>query len=488
MADITELRTRFEAAGQAHVLRFYDTLDGEAQAALAGELAEVDLDVLARFHSRAMAACEETFSDPSASAPLHAIEAEDAVGKDQLDTWWAGGLDAVAAGEVAAVLLAGGQGTRLGSSQPKGCYDIGAPSGKSLFQLQAERIAKVQALAAAKAGKPAGSVVIPWYIMTSAPTDAPTQAFFTDNEWFGLAQDQIMFFQQGTLPCLTVDGKLILESAGKLARAPDGNGGIYEALDKRGVLADMEARGVKYVHTYCVDNCLAKVADPVFIGYCVAAGVGVGVKVIPKLEPAEKVGVLALRDGVTHVLEYSELPKELAEKRTDDGSLVYSAANIVNHFYTVDFLKATASTYLHDMVHHVAHKKIPHVSDDGSETIKPTSNTGIKLELFIFDVFPSAGDSLAVLQGARARDFSPLKNAPGTGSDCPETARMALAELHASWFVDAGGALSAQPSLDALFEIAPAVSYAGEGLEAFSGVAVDLPYVIDEADPTLNSA
>ena len=465
------LHEQFAAHSQDHVFAFWDTLTESEQTALTAELSSLDLASLAKAHERAVAAVETTVGGEI--TPLERMVNEDAASEDgRMDGWMDMGLQAVAAGKVAAVLLAGGQGTRLGSKDPKGCYVIGSPSGMSLFEMQAKRIARVQAMAGADAPP------LPWYIMTSGPTHGPTVAFFEENAFFGLSQDQIMFFQQGTLPCLTPEGKLILKTKSSLARAPDGNGGIYDALKNEGVLADMASRGIEAVHVYCVDNCLAKVADPAFVGYCLDAGVKCGVKVIKKIDPSEKVGVLAKKDNLVHVLEYSELPTHLAEETNDDGSLVYSAANIVNHFYTLDFLNEIVQDHVPALVHHVARKKIPHVSQDGQDTITPDAINGIKLELFIFDVFPAAQDSIAVLQGDRSRDFAPLKNAPGTGKDCPETSVVALSSLHKSWASKAGLTLNGEPDLP--FEVSPLVSYAGEGLESLSTQEFTLPAFVQE--------
>ncbi|TFY73642.1 hypothetical protein EWM64_g10372 [Hericium alpestre] len=386
--------------------------------------------------------------------------------------------------------MAGGQGSRLGSSAPKGCYDIGLPSHKSLFQLQAERIARLQEVAEKEAGKPAGSVVVPWYIMTSGPTRKETEAFFNKSKFFGLNPKNVTFFDQGepgratadglsltanragTLPCLTMDGKVLLDSTSRVAEAPDGNGGLYAALrapisssDKsRTVLSDLADRKVLYVHAYAVDNCLVKVADPVFIGYCISKQVECAAKVVPKTLPTESVGVFARRGDKFSVVEYSEITKEQAEQRDPrTGELAFRAGNIVNHFYTTTFLQHTEA-FEEELAFHIARKKIPHVDLESGQGVKPAKPNGMKLELFVFDVFPFT-KHFAVFEVARDEEFSPLKNAPGTGSDDPETSRRDLLSQHRRFLERAGAVVKDGVEI----EISPLVTYAGEGLEAVKG-------------------
>lgn len=358
-------------------------------------------------------------------------------------------------GEMAVLLLAGGQGTRLGVSYPKGMYEVGLPSGKSLFQLQAERLLKLEKLAEECTGLPCKGGIT-WYIMTSEATMAPTVLFFRDNSYFGLRSENVVVFQQGTLPCFSFDGKMLLASKSGLQRAPDGNGGLYRALRKESVLADMKTRGITFVQLYCVDNILVRVGDPVFSGYCLSRGAEVGNKVVPKGYPGEAVGITCKVNGNYQVVEYSEISQHSAELCKEDGSLTYSAANICIHFFTLKFLERVVEYHEKELVLHVAKKKIPYI-DTAGNLVNPVKPNGIKMEKFVFDVFRFADDqNFAIWECIREDEFAPLKNAEGAPDFTPSYCRHALYTLHQKFLRNAGIKVLGQDGLEVPMMVSPA--------------------------------
>jgi UDP-N-acetylglucosamine/UDP-N-acetylgalactosamine diphosphorylase len=384
--------------------------------------------------------------------------------------WRLEGLQKIAEGKVAVLLLAGGQGTRLGTKDPKGMYDVGLPSGKTLFQLQAERLKRVAQLAKVESGTSA-NVVVPWYVMTSGATDAATKEYFASKDFFGLGEENVFFFQQDMMPCMTPEGKLMLATKSTLAAAPNGNGGLYNSMDNAGALADMKKRGVELVCQYGVDNALIRMADPTFVGYCFATKADCGVKVVPKASADEAVGVLTLRDGKPGVTEYSEISKEDAERTDANGKLALSASHVCINAYSVAFLEEIAATHFRNMPPHIAKKKIPFCNDAG-EVVTPDDVNGWKLELFIFDIFDKAR-KLVAFEASRAEEFSPLKNAPGNPSDSPDTCRAHVSAMCKKFLRDAGATLSDDAD-NKLVEISPLRSYAGENLEEYSGKTVSV--------------
>lgn len=316
--------------------------------------------------------------------------------------------------------------------------------------------------------------------MTSGPTRGPTEAFFKKHNYFGHKAENVFFFEQGVLPCISNDGKILLQSKDKVAVAPDGNGGIYQALVLSGALEDMGKRGVKHIHAYCVDNSLVKVADPAFIGFSVANGADLATKVVRKRSAHESVGLIISKNGKPDVIEYSEISKELAEATVDgDPSLLkLRAANIVNHYYSLEFLQ-TIPEWVLTLPHHVAKKKIPYCDLNTGEEVKPEKPNGIKLEQFVFDVFPRIPlNKFSCLEVRREDEFSPLKNAPGAGEDCPETSRADVLAQGRRWLEKAGAIVTGDK--DTGVEVSPLVSYGGEGLEFLKGKEVAGPAVIEK--------
>jgi len=501
------LRQRYDAANQGHLLTFWPKLSEPERKALSTQLDALDIERVNRIYKKAVDS-ETEAANPTANS-THAIEPlpEGAVDfafgdSGNEEEWRKTGLSAIARGEVGVLLMAGGQGTRLGSSAPKGCYDIGLPSHKSLFQYQAERIARLQAVAEKECGKPVGSVIIPWYVMTSGPTRRETEGFFAKNKYFGLHPKNVIFFEQGnvdhyhstsnlsngfaqgTLPCLTMEGKVLLDTPSHVAVAPDGNGGLYAATraplspseKSLTVLSDLGKRKVLYVHAYCVDNCLVRVADPIFLGYCITKQADCAAKVVPKASPKESVGVVARRGDKFSVVEYSEISSEQAEKRDAHGELAFGAANIANHFYTTAYLNSVES-FEEELAFHIARKKIPYVDLESGETVKPAKPNGMKLEMFVFDVFPYT-KRFSVLEVARNEEFSPLKNAPGTGSDDPDTSRRDLLAQHRRFLEKAGAHLKEGVEI----EVSPRLSYAGEGLESVKGKTFTKSGFVEEVE------
>lgn len=325
--------------GQEHLVRFWDDLSENEKTHLQNEIQQTDFEEITRHFRKVKDNIKEVAQEiDSAMNPVP----KDLKGSlanatpQQLDNYNTEGLFAISQGRVACLLMAGGQGTRLGVSYPKGMYSVKLTSNKTLYQLQAERILRLQNMAAKKF--PGTKGTIPWYIMTSEHTQGMTSDFFKENNYFGLQGTDIVFFEQYMLPCLTNDGKLILDKKHKISKAPDGNGGLYKALNKRQILDDMSKRGIKHIHVYGVDNILVKVADPVFIGFCIQKEANCAAKVVKKVVPEEKVGVICKVNDKFQVVEYSEISEKTRNLRDENGDLTYNAGSICNHFFCEKFL------------------------------------------------------------------------------------------------------------------------------------------------------
>ena len=344
-------------------------------------------------------------------------------------------------GKVGAILVAGGQGTRLGFDKPKGMFPVGPVSGATLFQILAGQL---------KARGEAAGNSIPLYVMTSPATDAPTRAHFREMSYFDLGEENVVFFRQGTMPAVNDDdGKALLAERDQAAVSPDGHGGLVAALKNRGVLDDMKARGVETLYYHQVDNPTAVVCDPAFLGYHRQLGGSVSTKVVAKTGPGEKMGVVCDVAGTTQIIEYSDLPDEAAKKKGDDGGLLLWAGNTAIHCFERAFLEKLADDGERaggGLPFHVAHKKVPHLDADG-ERVDPSEPNAYKFERFIFDALPLA-DVAPVVETDRAREFNPVKNAEG--ADSPATAQAALLKLHRDWLESAGAELEKKARVEIL--------------------------------------
>lgn len=427
MTDLDTLRAKLEEHGQAHTLAFVDTLDAATRAAFLTELDAFDWARLRRLVDQALAEPDTADEAPLEPPPVVEWGTDDA--RDEAAR--AAGQAALRAGKVGAFLVAGGQGTRLGYDGPKGRYPVGPITNRSLFAYHAQRV-----LAACRRY----DATLPLYVMTSRVNHESTVAAFEEANWFGLDPEQVMLFQQGMLPAVDADGRVLLADKGQLALSPDGHGGCFRALQVSGALDDMRVRGVEQLFYFQVDNPLAQVFDPLFIGHHLQGRAEMSTKVVEKREAGEKVGVLARRGGQNVLVEYSDLDASLAEAREPDGRLRYRAGNIAIHVLDRAFVERIASGGI-ELPVHKAHKKVPHVDADG-QLVSPDAPNAIKLEMFVFDALQYA--ERVVNQIVKREDeFAPVKNA--TGNDSPETSRAALTDQARRWMTAAGLSLPEGP-------------------------------------------
>jgi UDP-N-acetylglucosamine/UDP-N-acetylgalactosamine diphosphorylase len=413
-----DLRQRLRESGQEHVLTGWDRLSDEARRGLLDQLCGLDLGQLGALYANR----DQSFAVP----PPERIRPVPVIGAGA-DTGEARGLgeEALRRGEVAVLLVAGGQGSRLGFDQPKGMFPIGPVSNKTLFQIHAEKVLALRR----RHGKP-----LPFLVMTSPATDAETRTFFAEHDSFGLPADEVAFFCQGTMPALDrATGRLILEAPGRLFLSPNGHGGTLTALADSGLLGRLRLQGIRNIFYFQVDNPLVKVADPVFLGHHLRARAEVSAKIVPKESPTDKLGNLVLVDGRCTMIEYSDLPESLARQTDEHGRLRIWAGSPAIHIFDVEFLGRVVGEGV-KIPFHVAKKKVPYLDERGS-VVQPARENALKFELFIFDVLPLA-ERCAVVEASRREEFMPLKNA--TGADSPETVRQAQSDLFADWLTRAG--------------------------------------------------
>lgn len=429
-----DLLQMLAAHGQEHLLAFWDELGDEDRAVLAAEIRALDFSLLERLIGEHVG--REPAGEPLLGE-LEPVEVERRPGENAV----AAGEAALAAGEVGVVLVAGGQGTRLGFDGPKGTFGVGPVSGASLFQIHAEKVVALER----RFGRP-----VPLFVMTSPDNDETTRAFFAQHDDFGL--ERVRFFVQGQLPAVDRrSGKLLLAEKGRLALSPDGHGGVVRALATRegagkSCLDELRAQGVRTVFYFQVDNALVRVADPAFLGLHRLRGAEMSLKVVEKTEPRERVGIVAVAGGQPQVIEYSDLPAELAERRGPAGGLELWAGSIAIHAFELGFLERLAQGDVR-LPYHRAAKKVSFVDDSGA-LVRPDEPNAVKFESFVFDALPLARRA-CIVETSRREEFAPLKNA--SGSDSPETVRRLISDLHAGWLERAGATIA--PGIPA--EISP---------------------------------
>ncbi|MFQ5422657.1 MAG: UTP--glucose-1-phosphate uridylyltransferase [Phycisphaerae bacterium] len=415
------LRVELVACGQGHVLAFWDDLDEPERRALMDDLSRIHIAELP-----SLVACV-TGAEPSAKAPDDRVPPEvlhAGPGRDDLE---ARGAALLAAGRVAALTVAGGEGTRLGFAGPKGAVPVSPVRRKPLFQLFAEAIRAAERRYGGRT---------PWYIMTSRANDEQTRAFFASHGFFGLTPEQVRFFQQGAMPAFSPSGKILLSERHRVALAPDGHGGCLLAMAQQGVLSDMAQRGVDYVSYFQVDNPLVHCVDPVFIGLHDLQGSEMSSKTVSKADDLERVGCLVARGGRLTVIEYSDMPESMARSRDERGARRFDAANIAIHILSRALVeRLTADPAAFALPWHRAVKKVSHVDPETGTRVEPTEPNAIKLEAFVFDALPLARNPIVVAT-SREEEFSPVKNPDGP--DSIETARRAMSRRAARWLEAAG--------------------------------------------------
>ncbi|MCI5613066.1 MAG: UDPGP type 1 family protein [Agathobacter sp.] len=367
---------------------------------LVKQLEELDWSVLEYIHGKEQK--RGTFA-PLGAMELPEIEQKKAQFKEV-------GLEAIRAGKVGAILLAGGQGTRLGFDKAKGMFNIGETKELYIFEQLVRNLQKVTGEA---------GCFVPLYVMTSEKNDAQTREFFAEHDFFGYDKNYVKFFVQAMAPACDFDGNFLIEAEDSLAMSPNGNGGWFESLMRAGLDADIKEKGVEWLNVFAVDNVLQQIADPVFVGATILSQCVSGAKVVRKADPHERVGALCLEDGRPSIIEYYELTDEMAEATNENGSLLYGFGVILNYLFRVDKLMECQSKKL---PLHVVEKKVPYVDLEGN-TVKPTEPNAYKFETLILDMIYMMDDCLS-FEVEREKEFAPVKNA--TGVDSVDTARALL--------------------------------------------------------------
>ena len=385
---------------QTYLLHYMDMLSGEQRSRMEQTLEEIDWSLLDKLQHKE--------NKRGVFAPLGAMNLQEIA--EQKDEFEKIGLEAIRAGKVGAVLLAGGQGTRLGFEHPKGTFNIGLTHELFIFEQQMKNLMEV----IDKAG-----VFVPLYIMTSEKNNEETIQFWEKHSYFGYDKSYVRFFVQEMVPAVDYEGRIYMEEPDKIAMSPNGNGGWFSSMEKCGLMEDLHKRNIEWLNVFAVDNVLQRIADPVFIGATLKAGCQSGAKVVRKADPYEKVGALCLEDGKPSIVEYYELTKEMAEATNEKGDLEYGFGVILNYLFRLDKLEEIVDN---KMPLHVVEKKIPYIDLEGNH-IKPEQPNGYKFETLVLDMVHLMENCLS-FEVDRTKEFAPIKNK--TGVDSIDTARELL--------------------------------------------------------------
>lgn len=384
----------WEDDNQKYIKAMMEKNTTEQNEKLTKRLEEIDFSVLEHIERK------ETVNERGVFAPLDAVEVSEieARGAEFKEL----GLKAIREGKVGAVLLAGGQGTRLGLDRPKGTLNIGVAKELYLFEQLLRNLMDVTDEA---------GVYVPLYIMTSNINNADTTAFFEEHDYFGYPKDYVKFFVQEMVPACDYEGPIYMESQTEVAMSPNGNGGWFSSMVNAGLLSDIKERGIEWINVFAVDNCLQRIADPMFVGATIAYGCESGAKVVRKAAPDERVGVLCTEDGKPSIAEYYEMTEEMATARKENGDLKYGFGVILNYLFSEKKLEQIADAR---MPIHVVEKKIPYMDVDGT-FVKPEQPNGYKFETLVLDMVHMMDDCIPY-EVVREREFAPIKNLHGVDS------------------------------------------------------------------------
>lgn len=384
----------WEDDNQKYIKAMMEKNTTEQNEKLTKRLEEIDFSVLEHIERK------ETVNERGVFAPLDAVEVSEIEARG--DEFKELGLKAIREGKVGAVLLAGGQGTRLGLDRPKGTLNIGVAKELYLFEQLLRNLMDVTDEA---------GVYVPLYIMTSNINNADTTAFFEEHDYFGYPKDYVKFFVQEMVPACDYEGRIYMESQTEVAMSPNGNGGWFSSMVNAGLLSDIKERGIEWINVFAVDNCLQRIADPMFVGATIAYGCESGAKVVRKAAPDERVGVLCTEDGKPSIAEYYEMTEEMATARKENGDLKYGFGVILNYLFSEKKLEQIADAR---MPIHVVEKKIPYMDVDGT-FVKPEQPNGYKFETLVLDMVHMMDDCIPY-EVVREREFAPIKNLHGVDS------------------------------------------------------------------------